>query len=110
LSTRGYSGDKRKVRAGAGQYHPEAQRKIIMRIGASLVLIAIGAILKFAVHPGNSHGFDVGTAGVILMIVGAIGLVISVIWMMSRRRTDVVQQTGVDGTRTTYMSPNDPAY
>ena len=80
-----------------------------MRIGASLALIAIGAILRFAVHPDNTRGFDIGTAGVILMIVGAVGLVVSVIWMMTRRRTDVVQTGGPAGTRTTYMTPNDPA-
>jgi membrane-bound ClpP family serine protease len=81
-----------------------------MRIGASLALIAIGAILKFALHPHNTNGFDVGTAGVILMIVGAVGLLISVIWMMTRRRTDVVH-TGAPGTnRTTYVTPNDGAY
>jgi len=84
-----------------------------MRIGASLALIAIGAILKFAVHPHNTKGFDVGTAGIILMIVGAIGLLVSVIWMATRRRTDVVHSAapGAPGTsRTTYVTPNDPAY
>ena len=80
-----------------------------MRIGASLALIALGAILKFAVHTQNTKGFDVGTAGVILMIVGAIGLVVTGIWMASRRRTDVVQSAGPGTSRTTYMTPNDPA-
>ena len=83
-----------------------------MRIGASLALIAIGAILTFAVHTENTRGFDVGTAGVILMIVGAVGLLISLIWMMTRRRTDVVH-TGdpavPGGSRTTYRTPNDPS-
>jgi len=81
-----------------------------MRIGASLALIAIGAILKFAVHPHNTSGFDVGTAGVILMIVGAIGLLISLIWMAMSRRTDVVHSTEPGSTRTTYVTPNDTAY
>lgn len=81
-----------------------------MRIGASLALIAIGAILKFAVHPQDTRGFDVGTAGVILMIVGAIGLLISGIWMATRRRTDVVHTAGPGASRTTYMTPNDTAY
>jgi membrane-bound ClpP family serine protease len=81
-----------------------------MRIGASLVLIAIGAILKFAVHPHNTSGFNVGTAGIILMIVGAIGLLVTVIWMSTRRRTDVVQTNTPGASRTTYMSPNDGVY
>ncbi|MDT4936024.1 MAG: hypothetical protein QOK11_3916 [Pseudonocardiales bacterium] len=62
-----------------------------MRIGGSLFLIALGAILKFAVT-ANVNGVDIGTIGVILMIVGAIGLVISLTWMSTRRRTDVIQR------------------
>ena len=80
-----------------------------MRIGASLALIAIGAILAWAVNVNDTHGFNVNTAGVILMIVGVIGLVLSLVWMSTRRRTDVVQQAGPTGTRTTYSTPQDPA-
>ena len=47
-----------------------------MGIGTSLVLIAAGAIMRFAVHVSAS-GFSIHTVGVILMIVGAIGLVLS---------------------------------
>jgi hypothetical protein len=49
-----------------------------MRIGTALVLIAIGAILRFAVHV-SADGFSIHTIGVILMVVGAVGLVISLI-------------------------------
>ena len=77
-----------------------------MRIGASLLLIAIGAILRFAVTV-NNHNFNVHTIGVILMVVGLVGLVISVIWASTRRRTDVIQH-GPAGTvaGTTYVTPN----
>jgi hypothetical protein len=44
--------------------------------GTSLLLIAIGAILRFAVTV-TSTGFNIHTIGVILMIVGAVGLVLS---------------------------------
>jgi hypothetical protein len=72
-------------------------------IGASFVLIAIGAILKFAVtHRVN--GVNIGTVGVILMIVGAAGLVLGLILMTTRRRTDVISRPG----HTTYVEPNDP--
>jgi hypothetical protein len=76
-----------------------------MRIGASLVLIAIGAIMRFAITVDNPHGFNIHTAGVILMIVGAIGLVITAIWMATRRRTDVVHQGPAGTARTTYSEP-----
>ena len=79
-----------------------------MRIGASLFLIALGAILRFAVTTNNTHGFNVGTAGVILMVVGAIGLVVSIAWMSTRRRTDVVEHAEPGTRRSTYVTPNDP--
>ena len=47
-------------------------------MGISIVLIAVGAILDFAVTVSTTqHGFNVHTVGVILMIVGAIGFVLS---------------------------------
>lgn len=79
-----------------------------MRIGGSLFLIGLGAILKFAVDTQNTHGFNVGTAGVILMIIGAVGLIITAILMSTRRRTDVIQQGGLGAARTTYVEPRDP--
>ncbi len=47
-----------------------------MGVGTSLLLIAIGAILRFAVSVTTS-GFNIHTIGLILMIVGVVGLVIS---------------------------------
>jgi hypothetical protein len=69
-----------------------------MRIGASLVLIALGAILRFAITPQHSHGVNWGTIGVILMIVGAVGAVITGIFLTARRRTDVTYR-GAAGPR-----------
>ncbi len=60
-----------------------------MRVGASLFLIALGAILKFAVTK-HVNGVNLSTVGIVLMIVGAIGLVIALALMGMRRRTDVV--------------------
>ncbi|HYY75244.1 MAG TPA: DUF6458 family protein [Gaiellaceae bacterium] len=50
-----------------------------MGIGVSIFLIAIGAILAFAVTAEVS-GLDISTVGWILMIVGAIGLLLSIIF------------------------------
>ena len=47
-----------------------------MGTGTSLLLIAVGAILRFAVTV-TSTGFNIHTIGVILMIVGVVGLVLS---------------------------------
>ena len=65
-----------------------------MGIGVSLILIAIGAILTWAVETTVS-GVDINTVGVILMVVGAVGLLISLVFWSSlgfgapggRRRT-----------------------
>ncbi len=51
-----------------------------MTLGTSLLLIAIGAILRFAVTVSTS-GFNIHTVGVILMIVGAVGFVLSLVYM-----------------------------
>jgi hypothetical protein len=47
-----------------------------MALGTSLLLITVGAILKYAVT-ANVEGIDIHTAGLVLMIVGIAGLAIS---------------------------------
>jgi hypothetical protein len=53
-----------------------------MGIVSSLVIFAAGAILRFAVVVNSTH-FNINTIGVILMIVGAVGLVLSIIFWAS---------------------------
>lgn len=55
-----------------------------MGIGTSIFLIAVGAILKFAVTASVS-GIELATVGVILMVVGVLGLLIS-LFMLSQAR------------------------
>ena len=58
-----------------------------MAIGTSLFLIAVGAILKYAVNDSIDE-VDLTTVGLILMIVGILGLVISVYYTsLATRRT-----------------------
>jgi beta-lactamase regulating signal transducer with metallopeptidase domain len=56
-----------------------------MGIGTSLFLVAIGAILYFAVDATIS-GLEIATVGVILMVVGVVGLLISLFLLASARR------------------------
>jgi hypothetical protein len=56
-----------------------------MGIGTSLFLIAVGAILYFAVNADIS-GLEISTIGIILMVVGVLGLVISLFFLSSARR------------------------
>ncbi len=70
-----------------------------MGIGVSVFLIAIGAILAFAVDLSVS-GLDLSTIGVILMVVGAIGLVVTMLTFggggWGGRRTTVVEDVYVE--------------
>jgi hypothetical protein len=66
-----------------------------MTIGTSLFIIAIGAILRYAIKD-KVEGVDVATAGLILMIVGAVGLVLGLYFTMIRRdRGEVVEEVRV---------------
>ena len=51
-----------------------------MGIGTSIFLIALGAILRFAVTATVS-GINIATVGTILIVVGVIGLLISLLYM-----------------------------
>ena len=56
-----------------------------MGIGTSIFLIALGAILYFAVNADIS-GLEISTIGLILMIVGILGLIISLYLMSQANR------------------------
>jgi hypothetical protein len=51
-----------------------------MQIGTSILLIAVGAVLKYAVTATVS-GINIQTVGLILMIAGIVGLIISLLYM-----------------------------
>ena len=55
-----------------------------MNIGVSLFLLAVGAILTFAVDVSIS-GLDLTTVGIILMIIGGIWFLLSLILLANRR-------------------------
>ena len=75
-----------------------------MGFGVGILLVAVGAILSFAVNVDTSgSGVNLHTIGLILLIVGAIGTVVSMMFWSSwggfggRRSTTV----GPGGTTTT---------
>jgi hypothetical protein len=76
-----------------------------MGIGVSLILIAVGAVLTWAVSATTS-GVNIHAVGVILMVVGAAGLLISLVFWSSwgagvpgtgRRRTTTVDEVPPPG-------------
>jgi hypothetical protein len=70
-----------------------------MSLGVSLFLLVVGAILTFAVNVSTS-GFDIDVVGIILMIAGALGLLLTVMFWSSfspwrrRRPIDTVYDRG----------------
>jgi hypothetical protein len=63
-----------------------------MTIGAAILLIAIGAVLKWAVT-AHVSGFDIQTAGEIVFIVGLAGLVLAIMYTFMWSRQDGYDRT-----------------
>ena len=57
-----------------------------MGIGVSIFLMAVGAVLTFAVST-EAEGFNINTIGIILMVVGALGLLASMVIFGGSRET-----------------------
>jgi Zn-dependent protease with chaperone function len=73
-----------------------------MGIGVSIFLLAVGAILTFAVN-ASASGFNLDTVGIILMLGGALGLLLTLVFWSSfspwsRRRRQVIDRS-YDGDR-----------
>jgi Domain of unknown function (DUF6458) len=66
-------------------------RRNLMGIGVSVLLLAVGAILAFAVH-ATVAGLDIHVVGWILMGAGLLGLIVS-LFMFAPRRTRIVTET-----------------
>lgn len=75
---------------------PDSGYRSSMTIGTSIFLIAVGAILRYAVTASVS-GVSLTTIGLILMIAGAVGLVIGLLYMLTARsRGRVVSERVVE--------------
>lgn len=78
-----------------------------MGVGTSLLLIAVGAILRFATTVTTS-GFNLQTIGVILMVIGVIGFLVSLAFWGSwggfggiRRSQETIRETPSGVSHTT---------
>ena len=71
-----------------------------MTMGTGLFLIAVGAILRYAVND-EIEAVNLETVGLILMIVGVVAFVVGAIYAFGRRRTDAV---------VVERDPRDPRY
>jgi beta-lactamase regulating signal transducer with metallopeptidase domain len=62
-----------------------------MPLGTSIFLIAVGAILRYAVTATVS-GISITTVGLILMIVGVVGVLLSLLFMLTARSRGIVRE------------------
>jgi len=74
-----------------------------MGLGVSLILIAVGAVLAWAVNVSTT-GVEVNTVGVILLIVGIIGAILSMVFWSSWAGP------GYFTRRRTYIDEGPPTY
>ncbi|HVL26702.1 MAG TPA: DUF6458 family protein [Acidimicrobiales bacterium] len=66
-----------------------------MGIGISVFLVALGAVLAWGITVDTAEGFNINTIGMILMVVGAIGLAVTLAIFGSRRGGRVVEEREV---------------
>jgi len=64
-----------------------------MAIGTSIFLLAVGAILRFAVYY-SVRGVAIGVVGIVLMVVGALGILLSLAVFGPRSRRSTIVQSG----------------
>jgi len=80
-----------------------------MTFGGALLLIAIGAILRYATNL-NVQGVEIDTVGLILMIVGIVGFVVALFYelMVARERSRFYRYWGRDRAAAPPADPNAP--
>jgi hypothetical protein len=66
----------------------------VMSTGAAIALIAVGAVLRFALAPGSPHGLNVHVVGVVLILAGVLGLVLSLLLLLLVRTGPRQQEQG----------------
>lgn len=82
-----------------------------MTIGVALVLIAVGAILRFAIATVATHGFNVHMIGDILMGVGILGLILWLaIWGPVARRRRAQEPPSAGGNLPGSYPPGERPY
>jgi len=81
------------VNEQTGRVQPAVGRRV-MGTGTCIALIAIGAILRFAIAAGSPHGLNVHVVGVVLIVAGVIELLLSLLVVRGgpRRPRSLVRQ------------------
>lgn len=73
---------------------PPDERQSVMGIGLGIFLMAVGAILAFAVHT-TVAGLDIRVVGAILMAAGFLSVALTMLFFAPRRRSTIVETHAV---------------
>ncbi|MDX6417871.1 MAG: hypothetical protein QOG28_2491 [Trebonia sp.] len=88
-------GEPVNAAAGPRDGRPPMAGRGVMSTGVGITLIAVGAILRFALAGGSPHGLNVHVVGVVLILVGILGLLLSLLVLVRggpRRPRSLVRQ------------------
>ena len=78
-----------------------------MWIGTSLATIVVGAIMRFGIHTQHTHGVNLSTIGLIILLAGIAGFVLALAGeMMARHRTVKREVSGPGGNYTERQTHN----
>ena len=88
--------------AGPQDDRPQAAGRRVMSTGVPITLIAVGAILRFALQGGSPHGLNVHVVGIVLILVGILSLLLSLLVRAGPRRPHSLVRQGRGGY---YASP-----
>jgi hypothetical protein len=83
--------------AGSQDSPPPPAGRRVMHTGAIITLIAVGAILRFAVAGGSPHGLNIHVVGVVLILAGILALLLSLLVPGSPRRPRSLVHQGRGG-------------
>jgi hypothetical protein len=86
-------GEPVNTATGPQDARPPAAGRRVMGTGAAIAVIAVGAILRFALPAGSPHSLNVHVVGVVLILAGVLGLLVSLLARAGpRRRHSLVRQ------------------
>ena len=90
-------GEPVNAATGPPDARPPAPGRRVMSIGVAITLIAVGAILRFALASGSPHGLNVHVVGVVLILAGLLDLLLVLLVRSGPRRLRTLVRQGRGG-------------
>ena len=90
-------GEPVNTAAGPQDARPTVPGRRVMSTGVAITLIAVGAILRFAVAGGSPHGLNVHVVGVVLILAGILALLLPLLVRAGPRRLRSLVHQGRGG-------------